>query len=249
MQYLRKAVVCPVYNEAGTWRRVCDRLKDQFDLVVVVDDGSAVPLTVSTGSGVDLLRHDTNMGKGRALETGFRHCLHRGAQVVATIDADGEHDPRSFVRALALYGGEGVLNLSRAEIFPAYGYTRRARNLAISHRLSNELGVTLEDTQSGMRLYSAAALRAALQEGIPPGYAVETALLRAARAHGLAIREIAMTHPGYPRDEKRLYNLRALWSDVAFFASALIRRPRRIGVAQTQHPSLARPKATEVRDA
>lgn len=222
MEKKPKAVVCPVFNEPGTWANVCRELTSHFDLVVVVDDGSQIPLEIDAGKGITLLRHPENLGKGRALETGFEYCLEFGAEIIGTIDADSEHDPANFAPALKAMGTAGIISVSRAPIYGSYSLARRLRNEMISRQLSKELSIALSDTQSGMRLMSAEAVRAFLRAGIPPGYAVETQALRAAHAAGLELREVPLVFPGTPRPEKRLYNPYALWSDLRILTMAII---------------------------
>lgn len=223
MKTIKTAVVCPVFNEPRTWKTICRKLTDLFDLVVVVDDGSDIPI-VRGDLNVVLLRNTQNQGKGRALSRGLQHCLNAGADAIATIDSDGEHDPRSFESALHQFANYDMLNLSREAIFADYSRARRLRNQMISRHISAELGIDIKDTQSGMRIYSAAALRAALSFELPSGYAIETIMLRQVCQAGFRIRECPMTHPGIQRPEKRLYNPRAVLSDFAVFIPAMLPR-------------------------
>src|SRR5699024_9332580 len=74
-------------------------LEKGFRQVVVVDDGSdptcaATFLKLEHMPGCTVLRHEKNLGKGRALKTAFAHILNcplwEGSAVV-TADADGQH--------------------------------------------------------------------------------------------------------------------------------------------------------------
>jgi glycosyltransferase involved in cell wall biosynthesis len=228
MKKVTTAVVCPVFNETQTWQQICVSLTAIFDLVVVVDDGSDIPITTCALPGVTVLRHHRNLGKGSALETGFRHCLAQGAHVVGTIDSDGEHDPRCLQNPIDQLGNSGLVTFSRRPIFSDYSLARRIRNIWISKRLSNELGLELKDTQSGLRLFSAAALKAALKNDVAPGYAVETQMLRSVAASGFDVRETDIAYPGQQRPEKRLYNAHAALSDLYVLTSTLLgRRPKK----------------------
>lgn len=75
--------------------------------IVLVDDGSRAELRpvfdecVRAASGVELLRHDVNRGKGRALKTAFAHLLGRpGVSGCVTADADGQHAVEDVVECL-----------------------------------------------------------------------------------------------------------------------------------------------------
>ena len=60
--------------------------------VVVVDDGSSDGTNrVAAGYPVWLLTHVVNCGQGAALRTGLDFALARGAEILVTFDADGQH--------------------------------------------------------------------------------------------------------------------------------------------------------------
>ena len=50
-----------------------------------------------------LLEHPINLGKGAALQTGFRYILQKDYQVVITLDADGQHDPSEIPFLLKIF--------------------------------------------------------------------------------------------------------------------------------------------------
>lgn len=219
---MKTAVICPVFDEGATIRHVCDGLRGLFDLVVVVDDGSPVPVDPADLPGVRVIRHDRNLGKGRALRTGFACCLDRGAEVIGTIDGDGEHAPEAFSRALDVFDGEGLLNLSRAPFYGGYNRFRRTRNVVFSRLVSARVGTEMADTQSGMRLFSRAAVEYLMRGGIARGYAVETeALVRLADA-GFRISERHLSSIGPIRPGRRYPNALSLLSDVRLLGSVAL---------------------------
>lgn len=236
MEGLKKAVVCPVFNEGETWRGVCLELAGIFDLVVVVDDGSTQPVADPGMQNLVVLRHPRNLGKGRALETGFRYCLERGFGYVATVDGDGEHVPANFDRALAICAGYDLVNLSRAPFFGVYGPLRRYRNILISGQISRSLGLRVQDTQSGMRVFSAQALRTVLSGGVSPGYAVETTMLKRVRQAGYAIKEIPMEEFGLIRGRRRYANRAVCLDDFWSFLGAFFVSSRPSPSARSGHP-------------
>lgn len=243
-----RAVVCPIFNESAAWQDVCLTLSDMFDLVVVVDDGSRNAAPNHERENVIVLRHDVNQGKGRALETGFRYCLDRGADFVATIDGDGEHDPINFLEAFEQCRDIGMVSLSRAPYFGDYDRFRRSRNAIISARLSKTLGVSIKDTQSGMRIFSAAAVRSVLNAGLSQGYAVETTVLYRLCLAGFMVKEIPMIAPGVCRAGKKYANLGAAFSDLRLFLSVLATgRPPRAGNRMSHWHGMSRPLANRAR--
>lgn len=214
---MKTAVVCPLYNDIRALDELAARLAEAFDLVVLVDDGSRAPVADPKRPGVILLRHDRNLGKGAALVTGFRAALAAGADVVGTIDSDGEHDPACFEDALALADPASLVILSRAVHYGMYGARRRRRNVAISGLVSRLLGQRIADTQSGMRVYGAETLAAILARPLPAGYAMETAALFAVAEAGLTLAEVPMRRMGLPEDRKKADNPGVLAADAAFF--------------------------------
>lgn len=89
-------VVIPAYNEAESVRSVVDSLPetvhDHTVRAIVVSDGStdetAERVAATTATAVE---HPLNQGQGGALKTGFEIARQRGADLVVTMDADGQH--------------------------------------------------------------------------------------------------------------------------------------------------------------
>ena len=66
---------------------------------LVVDDGSRDGTgDVAAAHGAAVARHVTNRGGGAALRTGYRLMVESGAEVVVTLDADGQHLPSEMER-------------------------------------------------------------------------------------------------------------------------------------------------------
>lgn len=61
---------------------------------VVVDDGSRdATAEIAERAGALVVRHPLNLGQGEGLRTGFATAEALAADVVVTMDADGQHDP------------------------------------------------------------------------------------------------------------------------------------------------------------
>ena len=102
---MKLSVVIPVYNERDTIAEILRRVNSvpvDKELIVVDDfstDGTRDALQACAGEhpNLTILHHEMNMGKGRALRTGFEAA--RGEYVIIQ-DADLEYDPEDYARLL-----------------------------------------------------------------------------------------------------------------------------------------------------
>ena len=94
-------VVVPAYNEARVIAGVVAELKVDAHRIVVVDDGSSdTTAGVAAERGAVVLEHPINLGQGAALQTGIEFALARGAEIIVTFDADGQHRTADIVRLI-----------------------------------------------------------------------------------------------------------------------------------------------------
>jgi len=151
------AVIIPAYQAAATIRDVVARTRAAIPAaeILVVDDGSTDG-THAAASGV-AITHDRNLGKGAALRDGIREATARGAAVVVTIDADGQHPPEAIPRLLR------PIQEGRADL--VLGARKRDRAMPVSRRITNWLSATLasriggqpvSDAQTGFRAFTRA---------------------------------------------------------------------------------------------
>jgi hypothetical protein len=102
----RIAILVPAYNEAESIGVVLDQMPASVcgvrTEVLVVDDGSRDGTgDVAAEHGALVARHVTNRGGGAALRTGYRLMVESGAEIVVTLDADGQHLPGEMERLVA----------------------------------------------------------------------------------------------------------------------------------------------------
>lgn len=153
----RIAIVIPVYNHGNTVGQIAERAGCHGYPVFVVDDGSTDDgvAGLQAVSGIQILQHTVNQGKGAALMTGFR-AARTVADWAVTMDADGQHNPedlKDLVRAIPQTGRPIILGVRQG---------MRSRNVPWTSRFGRGFsnfwvwmsgGLWLADTQSGFRIY------------------------------------------------------------------------------------------------
>ena len=180
------AIVIPAYNEARTIRGIAERSLQQCAQVIVIDDGSTDGTSAALdGLDVYVLRHNRNQGKAASLWDGFQHALASGADVVVTLDGDGQHLPEDVSRLLlaAKEYPHRIIVAARLKGRENYPKARRRANRFADFWISWAAGHPIADSQSGQRLYPATLLRQ-LDARHDPGAAFtfeSEALIRAAR--------------------------------------------------------------------
>ncbi len=94
-------VVIPAYNEGEHIREVLERIPSRIDgnrvcTLVCVDGATDDTEAVAREHGAAVAVHGINLGGGAALSTGYLIALERGAEIVVTIDADGQNLPEDM---------------------------------------------------------------------------------------------------------------------------------------------------------
>ncbi|HVM88375.1 MAG TPA: DUF2062 domain-containing protein [Puia sp.] len=154
---LKACIIIPTYNNASAIAAVISDVAVFTQDIIVVNDGSTdnTKNIVSQFSFVQLVSYDKNAGKGIALRKGFVYALENGFEFAITIDADGQHyakDLPSFLNKLETEKNTiiiGERNLNQTNVPGKSSFGNRFSNFWFKV----ETGITLEDTQSGYRLY------------------------------------------------------------------------------------------------
>ena len=155
-------ILIPAYNAAHTILAVVRECLKHGLPVAVVDDGSTDDTSaLLSGLPVNLLRHERNLGKGAALQTGFVWALKSGFDGVVTVDADGQHDGSAipFLVASARDGRWGILIASRHTQFEQMAGLRKFWNRVGVWCIWKRTGFEISDSQSGFRYYSCDLLK------------------------------------------------------------------------------------------
>ena len=155
------AAIIPCLNEAAFAPAVVARTRPHLPTVIVVDDGSSDGTGNRTATaGATVIHHPSNLGKGRALRTGFDHARALGFHWALTLDGDGQHAPEDIPRFFACAERTGAAlilgnRLGEPEKIP---WLRRCVNRWITARLARLTGLALADSQCGFRLINLAAI-------------------------------------------------------------------------------------------
>jgi glycosyltransferase involved in cell wall biosynthesis len=181
---VRAIAVIPAKDASATIADVVRGLRSAApDLgIIVVDDGSAdATAERAREAGATVVRHERNLGKGAALQTGFDAAVAAGADRVLALDADGQHEPQCAPRLLQALDGADVVVGSRNADRRGMPWIRKATNDVTSWWVSRLAGQRIEDSQSGYRAVRAPVVLAVRPESRRFDYESEF-LVAAARA-------------------------------------------------------------------
>jgi glycosyltransferase involved in cell wall biosynthesis len=125
--------------------------------ILVVDDGSSDGTgDAARKAGARVIRHPFSLGNGAAVKAGIRAA--RG-DVVALLDADGQHDPADLPRLLKALGDDYAMVVgARTGGFGA-GPHRAFANRVYAALASHVAGVHIPDLTSGFRVVRRDAAR------------------------------------------------------------------------------------------
>jgi len=167
---LRTLAVIPAFNEAQTIAGVLQRLREaapQVDRLVVTDGSRDRTADVVRSLGERHLELVCNVGYGRALQAGILYAMRRNYDVVVTLDADGQHDPRDVPRLVQELEASGADVIIGSRYVQARSYSgplgRRIGQATFSILTRLLMGQRIYDTTSGLKALRASACGAALE--------------------------------------------------------------------------------------
>lgn len=187
----------PAFNEENSIARVVLEAQKHADAVVVCDDGSSdLTCEIAKRLGADVVKHERNLGYGAAIKSLFERARELNADVLVTLDADGQHDPREIPSVLVpitegvadvVIGSRFIDGCGTAEM-PVY---RRLGAKLITKMVNGSAKNGVSDAQSGFRAYNRQAIeRLSLVEA---GMGASVEILLEASKHDLKICEVPST--------------------------------------------------------
>jgi len=169
-------VVIPAYNEAdhiratlGVIAAALERFADSYE-IIGVDDGSTdntaaeIRLAAADNAHIRPVCNEQNGGKGSALKTGVLAAANKG--YIAFLDADLDLHPDhlvSFYRILKEQEADAVIG-SKMHPDSKLDYPKSRRWISTCYYLVLKLlfGLSVHDTQTGVKLFRAEAIHAVM---------------------------------------------------------------------------------------
>lgn len=170
----------PALNEAATIGRVLDSIPDTMPGVTavqkfVVDDGSTDGTAdLARRHGATVVRHEENLGTGKTFVSGVTAGLNAGADIIVSIDADGQFQGEDVPRLIApiLSGRADVALCTRfgaRQLVGVMPWPKRAGNWALTRLISVIAGRRFTDVSCGFRAFTRdAALRVDIHSDYEP---------------------------------------------------------------------------------
>jgi glycosyltransferase involved in cell wall biosynthesis len=187
--------VIPCLNEELFIAGIVSGALPHVDRVLVIDDGSTdATSSVAQKAGAEVIRHVERRGAGAATRSGFEEAIKFGADIVVTLDGDGQHNPAEIPLLLRpILDGEADLVIGSRFIehetnVPFY------RKFGIDiitwmYNLGSKVKVT--DAQSGFRAHSRKLLESVAVTHDDFSFSVE--VLVKARNKGFHIQEVPVS--------------------------------------------------------
>ena len=189
-----KLACIPAFNEAKPIVNVIKKSLNYVDKVIVCDDGSSDSTSEEAkNAGAIVIKHEQNMGKGHAMKSLFKYAKDVDADVIVTIDGDGQFLPEqmeNLIKPILETKYDIVIGnrFSDDKEMPSY---RKAGNKMLDKMTKLAADLPFSDTQSGFRSYSKKAIQSLnFSSG---GFGVDSEILIDAVDKGLKITETNVT--------------------------------------------------------
>lgn len=167
--YEKLVVLIPAFNEEELiGKTIADIPRKILGIktveVLVVDDGSSdKTVEIALNAGADkVVSLGKNMGVASAFMTGVRNAISMKADLVVTLDADGQFPPKQVSEIIIPILNNQYDMVSGArftkDIPKDYPKTKLIGNKLFSKMVSMVVGQKFQDTQTGFRAYNRSAL-------------------------------------------------------------------------------------------
>ncbi len=212
----------PAFNAELSIGELLARLKRTASSlrVLVVDDGSTDRTNeIAAMAQSTIVRHETNRGKGAALQTGFDRIRQLSdIDFILTVDADLQHRPEDIPELFAAQRASNadIVVGRRSRIGTGMPIARILSNTITSALVGLRTGSRISDSQCGFRLIRRQVLdRVRLESS---GFEAETEFLIKSARQGFRI-EFAPVHTVYAREKSHMTH----WTTTVNFIKVLFR--------------------------
>jgi polyprenyl-phospho-N-acetylgalactosaminyl synthase len=160
---MKTVAIIPAYNEVTRIENVVRGALKHVDTVLVIDDGSTDGTAEhAERAGAKVVSHKMNCGPGAATMTGIHAARCINADIVVTIDADGQHNPDDIPKLLKC-----VLD-KNADLVIGSRFKNKDNSIPTVRRIFNMLGNIftymmtgkyVSDSQSGFKVFGPNAVK------------------------------------------------------------------------------------------
>lgn len=186
-------IALPVYNEQDFIVTCLQEISAfiPLDDIVVIDDGSTDGSAARAAStGVHLIRHMKNSGKGAAILTALSFAWRNHYPWIIVMDGDGQHPVSALPAILEFVRNDraDLVNANRQQRNGKMPFSRRLSNGITSLMISLSIGQRIHDSQCGFR-----ALRLSMLNDIQlksGGFQLETEMIFKLGKKGARIAEL-----------------------------------------------------------
>jgi glycosyltransferase involved in cell wall biosynthesis len=224
-EYRTLSVIVPVYNECATVGEIIRRVRAAtvplaVDVMVVDDastDGTDKVLAALVDSGLHVITHERNMGKGAAIRTALGHAH---GDLVLIQDADLEYDPDDWPRLL-----EPILK-HKATVVYGSRFTGERKNMLLLHWIGNRFlslvtnvlySSTLSDMETCYKLFDRRVLEGMVL--VSNRFDFEPEITAKVLRRGYRIYEVPISYAGREVDEGK----KITWRDGFGAMKALVK--------------------------
>ena len=191
---MKSIVIIPAFNEEKAIGDIIQKSLQYADDVLVIDDGSSDnTYEIIKKTDAQIIKHDTNLGKGVSLKDAFSKV--KAYDVVVTIDGDGQHNPDEIPNLIKpiLDDEADLVNGSRYldgfdDDTPAY---RRVGQRVLDIATNITSGTNVTDSQSGFRAFRGNTIK--YYRFRDTGFGIESEMLADAAENNLKILEVPIT--------------------------------------------------------
>ena len=235
---IKAVAVIPAYNEERTIGKIVRETKRYVDEVIVVDDGSRDHTReIALKEGAKVISHPRNLGLGTALRNGLKAAMERDADVIITLDADGQHVPGDIPKFLKKIE-EGYDFVLGERDLKKYPLLKKIGNFILNLLTNLISGTVLLDTECGFRAVRREALKKIYPYLRAEGYEIACEMVFAVGYYNLKYANVRIRSPIYVKGvtvmdgirnfmymiRKRKRNLRSYVQDFKYVTKKWLKR-------------------------